>query len=463
MGNQHPFRGRTWIYGPAGLAAIISLGANASGFGLIEQSVSSMGTAYANGSAGIDDASTIFFNPASMTRLDGKNLSGGVHVVRSDVDFSGKAYYNPENPAIQQVNGLAGAPIQGKSHDNLGETNAVPHGAYSQQINDRIWLGLSVNGPYGLRTEYSDNWVGRYNAINSKLTTVNINPSFAFKIDEHASVGFGVSAMYADGELTNAVDGGLLTALRGSPIPGWVPGSNTYDGKAKLTGNDWGYGYNLGVLLEPSDRTRLGIAYRSKVNLTIDGDAKVSGLPAGLNYKQNAKLDLSLPDSISLSGFHQLTPQWAVMADVTWTKWSTLNQLDVKVQGGAQSVTPLQWNDSTRVSVGASYKYNESWLFRTGVAFDQTPVPSADLRPARIPDANRTWLAFGANYKVNKQLSFDVGYAHLFVNNPDINSSDAYDPSGKKYPPMHTGFHTLDGSYDASVDILSAQVNWRFM
>jgi long-chain fatty acid transport protein len=457
MGNHHPYTGRTWVGGLAGLVAIISLGANASGFSLIEQSVSSMGTAYANGSAGIDDASTIFFNPASMTRLAGKNISGGAHVVRSDVDFSGKGFYNPDNPAIQQ-SGLAGAPIRGKNNDNLGETLAVPHGAYSQQYNDRIWFGLSVNGPYGLKTEYDDNWVGRYNAIKSELITVNINPSFAFRIDEHASVGFGVSAMYADGELTNAIDGGLLAALNQTPLPGWIPGSNTYDGKAKLSGNDWGYGYNLGILLEPSDRTRLGIAYRSKVNLTIDGDAKVTGLPAGFDYKQSAKLDLSLPDTLSFSGVHQLTPQWAIMADVTWTKWSTLDQLDVQIQNGSQSITQLQWNDTTRYSLGATYKYNESWLFRTGVAFDQTPVPSADLRPARIPDANRTWLAIGANYKLNKQLSFDLGYAHLFVDNPDINSSDAYDPGTG----LNTGLHTLDGSYDASVDILSAQVNWRF-
>ena len=462
MGNHKPYAGRTRACGLAGLATVISLGANAGGFGLYEQSVSSMGTAYANGSAGLDDASTLFFNPASMTRLEGKNASGGVHIVRSDVEFSGKGYYNPDNPAIQ-ASGLAGpppAPVQGKKNDDLGLTAAVPHGAYSHQYNDQLWFGLSVNAPFGLKTEYSDNWVGRYNAIKSELITVNINPSIAWKIDEHASVGFGVNALYANGELTNAVDGGLGATLQGIPIP-WVPGSNTYDGKAKLTGDDWGYGYNMGILLEPSDSTRIGIAYRSKVNLTIEGDAKVSGLPAplnGLNGKNNAKLDLSLPDSLSLSGLHQLNPRWTIMADVTWTKWSNLNKLDVEIQGGSQSVTQLQWNDTTRYAIGATYKYNESWLLRTGVAFDETPVPNAQLRTARIPDADRTWLSFGANYKLNKKLSFDLGYAHLFVDNPDINSSDAYDPTTG----LNTGLHQLKGSYDASVDILSAQVNWRF-
>ena len=146
------------------------------------------------------------------------------------------------------------------------------------------------------------------------------------------------------------------------------------------------------------------------------------------------------------------------MADVTWTKWSNLNKLDVEIQGGAQSVTPLQWNDTTRYAIGTTYKYNDSWLLRTGVAFDETPVPNAQLRTARIPDADRTWLSFGANYKLNKKLSFDLGYAHLFVDNPDINSSDAYDPTTG----LNTGFHRIKGSYDAAVDILSAQVNWRF-
>jgi len=459
MGNHKPYAGRTRACGLAGLATVISLGANAGGFGLYEQSVSSMGTAYANGSAGLDDASTLFFNPASMTRLDGKNASGGVHIVRSDVDFSGKSFYNPDNPAIQQ-SGLAGLPpaSNSKGSDDIGLTAAVPHGAYSHQYNDRLWFGLTVNAPFGLKTEYSDNWAGRYNAIKSELITVNINPSIAWKIDEHASVGFGVSALYADGELTNAVDGGLLAALGGAPIP---PGSKSYDGKAKLTGDDWGYGYNMGILLEPSDSTRIGIAYRSKVNLTIEGDAKVSGLPAplnGLNGTNNAKLDLSLPDSLSLSGLHQLNPRWTIMADITWTKWSNLNKLDVEIQGGSQSVTQLQWNDTTRYAIGATYKYNESWLLRTGVAFDETPVPNAQLRTARIPDADRTWLSFGANYKLNKKLSFDLGYAHLFVDNPDINSSDAYDPTTG----VNTGFHRIKGSYDAAVDILSAQVNWRF-
>jgi long-chain fatty acid transport protein len=278
----------------------------------------------------------------------------------------------------------------------------------------------------------------------------------------------GVSALYADGELTQAVDGGLATAFPpisvppGSPPFNWVPGSDTYDGQAKLTGNDWGYGFNLGALYEPTDKTRLGIAYRSKVDLKIEGDVEVSGLPPPIlsagNGTQNAKLDLTLPDSLSISGLQQLTPQWTLMADVTRTNWSKLGSLDIKIEDGSSSVTPLQWDDTMRYSLGATYKHNESWQFRTGVAFDETPTPNSKLRTARIPDADRTWLALGANYKFDKQLSFDFGYAHLFVDDPKVDSSDAYDPTTGQT----TGFHRITGEYDASVDMLSAQVNWRF-
>ena len=466
MGNRQPNVNCAWLCGLGMLLAVTAPGIEAGGFALIEQSVSSMGTAYANGSAGMDDASTIFFNPASMTRLEGNNVTGGVHVVRSDVKFSGNGTYNASNLLLNPSGGplpIGGMPIQGKNNDNIGLTAAIPHGSYSHQFNDQLWFGLTLNGPFGLKTKYDDDWVGRYNAIESELDTVNINPSFAYKFNERASLGFGVSALYADGKLTHAVDGGLGGTLRGIPLsPPWAPGSTNYDGTAKLTGNDWGYGYNLGLLLQPTDRTRFGIAYRSKIDLTIQGDVRVSGLPppylSSLNGKQNAKLDLTLPDSLSVSVLQELTPKWTLMGDVTWTNWSKVNTLDIQLEDGSKSANDWKWEDTFRYSLGIAYQYNDTWQFRTGVAYDQTPVPNKDLRPAIVPDANRTWLALGANYKLNKQLSFDMGYAHLFVDDPKINSTDAYDPSAGQT----TGFHRVTGKYDASVDILSAQVNWKF-
>lgn len=463
MVNDRIVSRRLSTCGIAGLLALSSSSVFASSFALIEQSVSGMGSAYAIGSAGIDDASTIYFNPATMSRLAGSNLTGGLQIVNSRTDFKkGSAEYNPDNAALGPAGaGIAGFPISGKSKTNLDLTAAVPMGAISHQLSDKSWLGLTINAPFGLKTDYDDDdWVGRYHAIKSELTTININPTFAFKVSDHATIGLGASALYADGELTNAVDVGLGAALGGTPIPGWVPGSSTFDSRAKLTGNDWGWGYNVGLMLEPSDNTRLGLHYRSKVELTLDGDVKISG-PI-LNSKQDAKLTITLPDSVSVSGYHAINSKWAIMGDFTWTQWSRIKTLDIKLEDGSRSVAKWNYEDSSRYAIGTEYTHSNKWKYRAGLALDQTPVPHDSDRSPRVPDADRTWLTFGLTYSHTPNLSFDFGYAHLFVDDPKLDDvSDNNDPT-LPFPVGLTGFHSASGKYDAAVDILSAQVNWRF-
>ncbi len=450
--------------GIAGLITLSSSSAFASSFALIEQSVSGMGTAYAIGSAGIDDTTTIWFNPATMTRLEGSNLSGGVQIVNSRTDFKGSAEYNANNAALStpppQGLGIAGLPISGSSSSDLGLTAAIPQGSISHALSDKTWLGLTINTPFGLKTDYDSDWVGRYHAVKSELLTYNINPTIAFKLNENASIGFGVSALYADGELTNAVDGGMAAALGGNPIPGWIPGSDTYDSSAKLTGDDWGWGYNFGFMLTPSDNTRLGLHYRSAIELTLEGDVNVSGPVA--NGKQGASLEITLPDSLSVSGYHAFNSKWAIMADFTWTQWSRIQTLDIKLDDGSQSVAKWDYEDSSRFAIGTEYTHNNKFKYRAGLALDQTPVPHDSQRSPRVPDADRTWLSLGMTYTHSRTLSFDLGYAHLFVDDPELNGvSDNNDPS-LQFPVGLTGFHALSGSYDSAVDIFGAQVNWRF-
>ena len=434
--------------GFAALIAVTSSNTFASSFALIEQSVSGMGSAYAIGSAGIDDASTIFFNPAGMSRLHGSHASGGLHLVIADTEFKdGRGIYTPGLPGI----GGTPYPNQGKTKDDTDLAVAVPSGYLSHQYSDKVWFGIGINAPFGLETDYSNNWVGRYHSIKSELLTININPSMAFKINDKVSLGFGVSALYADGELTNAIDGGLLVGAPGA-----------IDGKVKLTGDDWGYGFNTGLLLQPTQNTRVGLHYRSEIDLTLDGDAKVSRLTGPLvpfNGKQDAKLDVTLPDTVSLSGYYGISRRWAIMADVTWTQWSDIEALKTKLQDGSQSVSVWNYDDSFRYAIGAEYRYNQAWMFRTGVAYDESPVPGADERSPRVPDNDRTWLTFGTTYRYSPAITFDFGYAHLFVNDPKLkNVSDNFDPTAGQ----PTGAHRVSGKYDASVDILSAQVNWKF-
>ena len=453
MANDRPVVHHLRTCAIAGLMALGTGNAFGSSFALIEQSVSGMGTAYAKGSSGLDDASTVFFNPAGMARLHGSNLSGGMHIVNSNTDVKGNAEYREDLPLV------GGAPVDGKEKDDLDLTAVIPNGYLSYQYSDKLWFGLGVNVPFGLETEYSENWVGRYHAIKSELVTININPSLAFRFNDNVSVGFGVSALYADGELTNAADVGLASLPTGNAL-NWFPGAvgtNTYDSRVKMTADDWGYGFNAGLLLEPTQNTRIGLHYRSEIDLTLEGHAKVSG-PV-LNSKQKAKLDLTLPDSVSLSGYHSLNPEWAFMADVTWTQWSDVDTLDIKLQDGSRSVAEWDYDDSFRYSLGTEYTPNRKWTFRTGVALDETPIPSDSKRSPRVPGNDRTWLALGFTYRYTPNLSFDFGYAHLFVDDPKLKDvSDNYDPSAGQT----SGAHRLSGKYDSKVDMLSAQVNWKF-
>jgi long-chain fatty acid transport protein len=458
MANEHPVARRFLTFSVAGLLSLASASTLASSFALIEQSVSGMGTAYAVGSSGINDASTVFFNPAGMSRLSGTHLSGGIQIVSSRVDFDGSAVYS------DLTGGLAGTDIQGDKKTDTDLTAGVPSGYISHQYSDRVWFGLGVNAPFGLKTDYDNDWVGRYHAIKSELYTYNFNPSIAFKFTKHATLGFGISALYADGKLTQAVDGALLGVL-GKVACTSPPGSSGCDGKAKLTGNDWGYGYNGGLLLEPTENTRFGFHYRSKIDLTLDGDSKVTGLPpsvdpdvADFNGKQDAKLDVTLPDSLSVSGYHAFNSQWAMMADITWTQWSRLKSLETKLDDGSQSVAVWDYDDSTRYALGVEYRHDQTWTFRSGVAYDETPAKDDSLRSPRVPDEDRIWLSFGATYRYSPELTFDIGYAHLFVNDPKLDDvSDNYDPAIAP-----SGFHDLSGDYDASVDIIGLQVNWKF-
>lgn len=444
----------------ASIAVTLSLfsgSAFSSSFALIEQSVSGMGSAYAIGSAGIDDASTLFFNPAGMSRLPGTNLSAGLQIVNSRVDIDASAKYNPVFGGAPILDTNTGAP---SSSTNTDLTAAVPAGYITHQYSDRLWTGLAVNAHFGLKTDYDDNWVGRYHANESELTTIDLNPSVAFKINDKTTVALGVSAMYADGKLTNTIDAGLLDTLNGGDniVPGVTFPPGGFDLNAKLEGDDWGFGYNVGVLLEPSDSTRLGLHYRSKIDLDIEGDSTTTG-PSGFPTSVvGAKLPLTLPSSVSVSGYHALNSQWAVMADWTWTEWSKVKHVDITLASGRQSNNAWLYNDSNRYSIGTEYRHSAAWKFRAGVALDNTPVPSDSDRSPRVPDADRTWLALGATHRYSTDITVDFAYAHLFVDDPKLDGvPSASDPSIGLQDP-----HLLSGSYDAAVDIIGVQLNWKW-
>lgn len=396
------------VIGSLVAAALLTISgtAAASGFALIEQSASGMGNAFAGGAAGAEDASTVFFNPAGMSRLDGKQVVVAAHFIKPSAKFSGS--------------GIPGSNMGG----DAGGLAVVPNGYFTMEMQQGLTFGLGLNAPFGLQTKYDENWVGRHHAIKSKLETINVNPSLAYKLNDDLSVGAGINYQHISGELSS-YGGSIL-------------------GTTVVKGSDNTWGYNLGALYNLNPDTRVGMAYRSTMSYTLHGTVETD-LPFA---NGPVSLDIKLPDTLSFSAFHKLSDTYEVMADITWTGWSSFKQVKVVDASGATiSNTPENWKNTWRVAVGATHHYNEQWSARAGLAYDQAPV-SDEFRTARIPDNNRTWLALGGQYKASKDSAIDFGYAHLFVSDSTINSPN---PSP-----------ALVGTYKNSVDILSVQYAYGF-
>ncbi|MDB5862800.1 MAG: rane protein involved in aromatic hydrocarbon degradation [Betaproteobacteria bacterium] len=426
--------------------------AGASAFQLLEQSASGLGNAYAGQGASAQDASTVFFNPAGMTKLPGRNAVGALNAIKPSAKFTNTG--STLAPAQTSLGGNGG---------DAGDWAFVPNAYLSWQLTPQLFVGVGVNAPFGLKTEYDPTWVGRFHAIESDLKTINVNPSIAWKVNEAVSLGAGINYQRADATLSNAVNysaaafgaggAGLLAAIGG-------PGT---EGIAKVEGDDGAWGYNLGVMLDLSPNTRIGAAYRSSIKYTLEGTVTFSNRPALLAAAipdGPVRASIKLPAIASLNLFHKINPQWDLLADVSWTDWSTLKSLDVfRTSGALLSTTPLNWKDTWRVGVGANYHYNDMWTLRFGTAYDQSPVPDADRTP-RVPDQDRIWLAIGAQYRMSKQLAFDFGYAHLFVKDASMNLCNAAQAAAN--PAACAGKNNLLGTYSNQVDIISAQARYAF-
>jgi len=292
------------------------------------------------------------------------------------------------------------------------------------------------------------------------MITITVNPTIAYKVSDRFSVGTGVSVQYIKAELTNAIDFGTMDALGVfAPLKlGLTP--QMADGFAKLKGDSWGVGFNLGALYEFTKETRMGVSYRSRIKQKLKGDAEFSGVPTGLGVLPVFKnggitAEVTLPDSASASIYHDINNQWAVMADITWMGWKTFDELRIKFDNPAQSdaVTTTKWNNAMRYSAGLSFKPIDKLTLRTGVAYDETPIGEAQYRTPRIPDTDRTWIAFGAGYKISERINFDCGYVHIFFRNTETNKT----PVGEDA--VRGG---LKGTYKGYVNILSLQLTYMF-
>ncbi len=323
----------------------------------------------------------------------------------------------------------------------------MPNLYYAHRLNDSMVAGIGINAPFGLVTEYDDNWVGRYHAVKSDMRTININPTFAFQATEKLSVGFGINLQKIDLELTQMADLGALA------IP--TPFPQAADGKVILEADDWSWGYNLGMIFQATEATRLALAYRSKISHKLEGNGTLHDNGGALVSAENISGGVDLPESLSFALHHQINAQWAVMADASWTRWSRFQELAIVSDGPLLSSTKQeQWDNNMRYGLGLTYTHSDKWTFRGGIAYDESPI-SDEFRTPRIPGEDRKWVAVGASYKYSDNLTIDAGYTHIFVSDPSLADETNLDVPAASY--------TLSGDYDASVDILGVQMRWLFL
>ncbi len=432
---------RTFLSAAAAVL-LATAGAQGAGFAIIENSASGMGSAYASGGAAAEDASTVWFNPASMTQIKGVSIVAAMNYIAPKADFTNDGSTFAD-----------GSPLTGPNADG-GMPALIPTLYATGQLTDQVFLGISMNTPFGLGTKYDDDWVGRYHAVETDLLTININPAAAYKINDRWSVGGGISVQYVYVKLTSAIDfGGLMGA------PGTADGFGDLDGD---NADDLSLGWNVGVLYTPESNTRISLAYRSKISHHVTGDADftvpASAAPivsAGLFKDTGLTSDVDMPASASLSAFHSFGT-FDLMGDVTWTQWSLFKELRIKYDNAKQpdSVTTENYQDQWRLAVGGRYHVDKTLVLRAGLAYDGKAVKNEHYRTPRIPDNDRTWVSLGLGYRFSELFGMDVGYSHLFVAETPIDNEFESSADPLK--------HRLKGNYDSSVDIFSAQLTMKF-
>ncbi|MBS0432392.1 MAG: outer membrane protein transport protein [Proteobacteria bacterium] len=450
--SNHPRRLRRQALVLTGIAlavagALASSNAFASGFQIRENSAKALGRAFAGVDTAGNDASVVVNNPAAMSDLNGMVFQTDVTAIDVHTQFSGSG------------TDAFGFPLSGGDGGNGGDVTPVPAMYFSAPINDAWRFGLAVNAPFGLQTQYDNGWMGRYQALKSKVTSLDLTGSLSWEVNPQFALGLSVMAQQTKVDLSSAVDFGAIIA--GQQVAAGLPPSvlpQSADGTARVQGDDWHFGWQIGAEFKPTPQDRIGFAYRGKIDQTITGNAtfvlpptaQVAFAGTGLFENTQATGDFATPATASLSYWHTGSGPVSWGATLGWTGWSSFKQLAISYANPVQPATvePEDWRDTLFGSIGLDYKVDDQWTLRGGVAFDQTPTRD-ETRSPRIPDGARTWLAFGVGYTPSPAVEFNIGYAHLFVDNGDVNNLSA------------TGDH-LVGSFDNSGNLLGVSGTFHF-
>jgi long-chain fatty acid transport protein len=410
---------------PAAMVAFIAnQSVQAGGISLYEIATPDVGLASAGYAARADDPSTLFKNPAGMSRLDGVQFQGGLQALYGSVYFSPNANTSRRLGTDRGENAVGWLP-------GASLFVTVP-------IGEKLHVGLGTFSYFGSAENYGDTWVGRYYVQKSELLGLSVMPSVSFQATDWLSIGAGLNAMYGYFDTDVAVNN-----LVGP------------DGRMNLKDHIWGFGANVGVLIQASQNTRFGITYLSRVDLDFKATPSFTGLGpvlgAVLANPPQLNLGVTVPQSVMGSAYHALNDHWALMADVGWQNWSQFGYVQAGVESGGSTTINLKFQDTWHGALGAQYRLSEKWLFSGGVAFDSSAVESEN-RSVTLPVGQAWRFGLGAQYQVSPKVNIGLAETFMWVGNLSVDQGRELSLRGR-----------VSGSFnDVWFSITSLNLIWRF-
>ncbi|CAE6915687.1 Long-chain fatty acid transport protein [Vibrio sp. B1FIG11] len=407
--------------------------ANAAGFQLAEYSATGLGRAYAGEAAMADNAGAQWRNPAMLTYLEGTQVSVGAIYVNPNIDVDGTSTF---------VNGSNKASSHDFAHDAV-----IPNFYLSHQYNDKFAIGLAFGTNYGMETDLGKDFAAANFGNEASVTSMEANLNAAYKLNEALSIGGGIRYIIADGSI-----GAVMPPQMGLVKP-TLPGQTL----KYMEGDDTAWGWQVGAAWQINDNNRLGFAYKSAVDLTLEGHA--NGLafnPMNPNAKKAGSMDLTLPATAELASFHQLNDQLAVHASINWTDWSSFKELVADFPDKSDLIKSENWEDNYRFAVGTTYTLDQKWTLRSGVAYDMSAVDDK-YRTTTIPETDRLWLSVGAGYEWSKNLTLDAGFTYIFAKDAPI--SEPRDASDNEAAGFGGAF---EGEVTGNVWLIGVQANYTF-
>lgn len=360
------------------VVAAFASAANAGGFQLTEQSALALGRAYAGVGVDGSDVSGVYYNPATMTLHPGTQMQLGVVGIGLNLDYASK---------------------NGRDENGRKKPEVVPHAFVSHQLTDDAWVGFALTVPFGLSTDYSNDWEQSIDGTSAMIKVIDFNPNVAYKLSDKVSLGAGVSFQYVEAKLGfNKTTQNQLTNMGMTHL--------------KVDGHEWGW--NVGLMWTPVETVRVGLSYRSKVEHTVNGQMTTQSLAPQLQ-NLDASVTMDAPAWAMLSAAWEVNDWLNLYGTFRWADWSSFQNLTVDfdmAQLPSQTM-PKNWKDTYLMTLGYDAKMSDFWTLRGGIGYETSTISDPTLRTGTIPDADRYWLAIGSSFHWTKNFQTDVAFAHL--------------------------------------------------